>query len=55
MAGARNSGGWPEDGNSLELGVINLNVHFFFLWVRVLCFTYTGEEDLEGSFNSRPF
>ena len=30
MAGARNSGGWPEAGNSLELRVIYLSVHFFF-------------------------
>ena len=29
MAGARNSGDWPEAGTSWELGLINLNVHFF--------------------------
>ena len=33
MSGARNSGDWPEAGTGWELGVINLNVHFF-LWVR---------------------
>ena len=29
MAGARNSGDRPEAGTSWELGIINLNVHFF--------------------------
>ena len=29
MAGARNSGDRPEAGTGWELGVINLNVHFF--------------------------
>ena len=33
-AGARNSGDRPEAGTGWELGVINLNVHFFFLPVR---------------------
>ena len=33
MAGARNSGDWPEAGVGWELGIINLKVHFF-LWVR---------------------
>ena len=34
-AGARNSGDRPEAGTGWELGVINLNVLFFFLPVRV--------------------
>ena len=29
MAGARNSGDWPEAGVGWELGIINLKVHFF--------------------------
>ena len=29
MAGAKNSGDRPEAGTGWELGVINLNVHFF--------------------------
>ena len=29
MAGARNSGDWPEDGTSWELGIIKLRSIFF--------------------------
>ena len=29
MAGARNSGDWPEAGIGWELGIINPKVHFF--------------------------
>ena len=38
MAGARNSGDGPEAGTGWELGIINLNVHFFSSGERVLCF-----------------
>ena len=37
MAGARNSGDWPEAWARWELGIINLkSFFFFFLWVREL-------------------
>ena len=38
MAGARNSGDWPEAGTGWELGVINLIVCFCPWGERVLCF-----------------
>ena len=55
MAGARNSGNWPEAGTGWELGVINLNVHFLSSGERVLCFAKNGGKALEESFNSRLF
>ena len=55
MAGARNLGDLSEAGVGWELGVMNLNVHYFSSGVRVLCFAQNGGEDPEPCFNSRLF
>ena len=55
MAGARNSGDRPEAGTGWELGVINLNVHFFLRVREFFILHRMVGKDLEGSFNSRLF